>query len=164
MNLRYFLYIALLVPALSLLAEESSSAEKQGGMHPSSSAAGATVSFANLADGDIVPPEFSVRFLVSGMSIAPAGSDIDNTGHHHLLIDVDDMPAIDLPLPATDNIRHFGKGQSEVTLQLPEGKHSLQLLLADYRHIPHQPPVMSNVIVVVVSSDAPPQDPDKKEP
>jgi hypothetical protein len=164
MKSRYFLYIALLIPALTLLAVESSSAANQGGIHRSPSATGATVSFANIADGDIVPPEFSVRFLVSGMSIAPAGSDIDNTGHHHLLIDVDDMPALDLPLPATDNIRHFGKGQSEVTLQLPEGKHSLQLLLADYRHIPHRPPVMSDVIVVVVSSDAPPQDPDKKDP
>jgi len=114
------------------------------------SPAGASVSFANLSDGDVVPPVFTVKFAVKGMVIAPAGSQIANTGHHHLMIDVDELPDMNLPLPATDNIRHFGKGQTEVELSLPEGQHTLQLLLADYAHTPHSPPVMSKKITITV--------------
>jgi hypothetical protein len=119
------------------------------------SAEGASIGFANLEDGQTVPPEFQVRFQLSGMGVAPAGSNIENTGHHHLLIDVTELPDFNQPLPANEHIRHFGKGQSETELSLPEGPHSLQLLLADYRHIPHDPPVMSEVITIVVSADAP---------
>ena len=111
---------------------------------------GALVSFANLSDGDVVPPVFTVKFAIEGMAIAPAGTQSEFTGHHHLLIDVDELPDMNLPLPATENIRHFGKGQTEVELQLPEGKHTLQLLLGDYAHIPHQPPVMSKKITITV--------------
>ena len=111
---------------------------------------GATVGFANLSDGDIVPPAFRVVFSISGMGIAPAGVEIDNTGHHHLLIDVAEMPDLGKPLPATDNIIHFGKGQSETDLNLSEGQHTLQLVLADYRHIPHEPPVVSEKITITV--------------
>lgn len=118
---------------------------------------GATVGFANLEDGDMVPTEFKVVFSISGMGIAPAGVQIDNTGHHHLLIDVAELPDLGQPLPANDNIIHFGKGQSETVLNLSEGQHTLQLVLADYRHIPHEPPVVSDVITVTVSQDAPPQ-------
>ena len=92
------------------------------------------------------------------MGIAPAGAEIDNTGHHHLLIDVVELPDLNQPLPASDNIRDFGKGQSQTELQLTEGQHSLQMLLADHAHIPHNPPIMSDVIVIVVSVDAPPPD------
>ena len=118
---------------------------------------GATVGFSNLADGDMVPPDFTVVFKVTGMGIAPAGVQIDNTGHHHLLIDVAELPDLSQPLPATDNIIHFGKGQSETELHLAEGQHTLQLVLADYRHIPHQPAVVSEVITVTVSQNAPAQ-------
>lgn len=118
---------------------------------------GASVGFSNLEDGDVVPPEFHVKFTISGMGIAPAGTQIENTGHHHLLIDVNELPDLDQPLPATEHIRHFGKGQTETTLQLPEGQHTLQLLLADYAHVPHDPPVMSDVVTITVSADAPPQ-------
>ena len=114
------------------------------------SAPGATGSFANLSDGDVVPPVFTVKFAIKGMEIVPAGTNVPNTGHHHLLIDVDQLPDLNMPLPATENIRHFGKGQTEVELSLPEGKHTLQLLLADYAHIPHSPPVMSEKITVTV--------------
>jgi hypothetical protein len=114
------------------------------------------VGFANLSDGDVVPPVFVARFAIVGMGIAPAGTQIENTGHHHLLIDVDQLPDLDAPLPMTDNIRHFGKGQTEVELQLTEGEHTLQLLLADYAHIPHDPPVLSEAITITVSADAPP--------
>ena len=115
---------------------------------------GATVEFSNLADGDVVPPKFTVVFNVSGMGIAPAGVQIDNTGHHHLLIDVAELPDLSQPLPATDSIIHFGKGQSETELHLAEGQHTLQLVLADYRHIPHEPPVVSDKIRITVNKNA----------
>jgi hypothetical protein len=136
---------------LCLLALPASAQQSTRSM----SADGATVGFANLSNGDVVPPSFTVKFSISGMGIAPAGAEIENTGHHHLLIDVEQLPPLDQPLPATENIRHFGKGQSQAELQLTEGEHSLQLLLADHAHIPHDPPVMSKVIVITVSADAP---------
>lgn len=119
------------------------------------SPAGATVGFANIADGDVVPQDFHVQFSVSGMGIAPAGTDIENTGHHHLLIDLAEMPDPNLPLPMNDHIKHFGAGQTETNLSLPEGEHTLQLLFADYVHIPHDPMVMSERITIQVSADAP---------
>jgi len=116
---------------------------------------GATVGFANLADGDVVPPGFTVRFTVSGMGIAPAGVDIENTGHFHLLIDVEELPDMSGPLPATPHILHFGKGQSEAQLDLPEGSHTLRVLLADHLHVPHDPPVISPPVRITVAADAP---------
>lgn len=118
------------------------------------SAEGATVGFSNLTDGSVVPPVFTVRFTIAGMGVAPAGVEIENTGHHHLLIDVEELPAFDRPLPANEQIVHFGKGQSETELQLSEGTHTLQLLLADYRHVPHDPPVMSERITITVEDGA----------
>ena len=147
---------ALLLHAILLMIATGLAADQQG-IHQSPSSDGAAVSISNLSDGDVVPPVFIVKFSISGMGIAPAGVEIENTGHHHLLIDVVEMPDFNQPLPATDNIRHFGKGQSETELQLPEGEHSLQLLLADYAHVPHEPPVMSEVVVIIVSEDAPAQ-------
>ena len=117
---------------------------------------GAEVGFANLEDGQEVPPVFKVVFLVKGMGIAPAGVNIDNTGHHHLLIDVAQAPDFDQPLPQSDNIMHFDAGESEVELRLPEGSHTLQLVLADYAHLTHEPPVDSEVITVIVSADVSP--------
>ena len=93
---------------------------------------------------------FKVQFGLEGFGIAPAGYDIPNTGHHHLLIDVDKMPNFNIPLAASDNIRHFGGGQTEVTLELPPGKHTLQLVLGDWIHLPHSPPVMSEKITITV--------------
>jgi hypothetical protein len=122
---------------------------------PTPSAPGASIGFANLKDGDTVPPGYTVRFSISGMGVAPAGSDIPNTGHFHLLIDLDALPPLDQPLPANEHIVHFGKGQTETTLDLPEGAHRLQLMLADYAHVPHDPPVMSDVITIQIAADAP---------
>ena len=101
-------------------------------------------------DGATVSGEFTIQFGLRGMGVAPAGIEKDNTGHHHLLIDVDTMPAMDMPLPSTDQIRHFGGGQTETTLNLPPGKHTLQLVLGNYAHIPHKQPVMSKKITVKV--------------
>lgn len=100
-------------------------------------------------DGATVASPVAVRFGLRGMGIAPAGMAMENTGHHHLLIDAD-LPAFDRPIPADANHVHFGKGQTEAVVPLASGKHRLQLLLADHLHIPHDPPVMSKPITVVV--------------
>ena len=84
------------------------------------------------------------------MGIAPAGVKFDNTGHHHLLIDTEAPGDLNAPLPASDKIVHFGKGQTETTLTLPPGKHTLQLLLGDQNHVPHDPPVISKKITITV--------------
>lgn len=106
--------------------------------------------FISPQDGDTVSGEFNVRFGLRGMGVAPAGTDAPKTGHHHLLIDVDTLPPMDAPLPKTDHVRHFGGGQTETTLKLAPGTHTLQLLLGDYSHVPHQPPVMSEKITITV--------------
>lgn len=125
------------------------------GTERSASPGGASVGFANLEDGDVVPPGYTVRFTISGMGIAPAGVEIENTGHFHLLIDLETLPEMDAVLPATANILHFGKGQAETRLDLPEGPHTLRVLLADHRHVPHEPPVISDPVRITISADAP---------
>lgn len=112
---------------------------------------GASVYLIGLEDGATVSNPVTLRFGARGIGIAPAGVEWDNTGHHHLIINVD--PAdIDYSegLPATDNIRHFGGGQTEVTLDLPTGTHTMWLLMGDWTHTPHEPPVMSEPISVTV--------------
>ena len=84
------------------------------------------------------------------MGVAPAGVEKDKTGHHHLLVDVSELPPLDEPIPADDAHRHFGGGQTEVTLELPAGPHTLQLLFGDLNHIPHEPPILSEKITVTV--------------
>ena len=115
------------------------------------SAPGAEVYIISPKDGAIVHNPVQVQFGLKGMGIAPAGVKYDNTGHHHLLIDTDPPSDHSTPLPATDKIVHFGKGQTETTLNLGPGKHTLQLLLADYQHIPHSPAVISNKITITVA-------------
>ena len=154
--------LLMMLGTVAVSAGEETDKLPATGTHRSPSSEGASVGFKTLQDGDLVPPTFTVKFLVSGMGIAPAGSMIDNTGHHHLLIDVTEMPDMNLPLPATDHIRHFGKGQTEAVLKLPEGEHTLQLLFADYSHTPHEPPVMSDKITITVSADAPPRNEDEE--
>ena len=100
-------------------------------------------------DGDTVTNPVTIQFGLKGMGVAPAGVDKPNTGHHHLLIDTD-VPSLEVPVPADANHRHFGGGQTEVTLELPPGKHTLQLLLGDKAHIPHDPPVLSRKITIIV--------------
>lgn len=101
-------------------------------------------------EGDTVPETFKVEFGISGMEIAPAGTNKENTGHHHLLVDLAELPDLTASLPATEHIRHFGGGQTETTLTLSPGKHKLQLLLGNYAHIPHENPVISNPITITV--------------
>ncbi len=103
------------------------------------------------ADGATATSPFTVRFGLRGVGIAPAGVQLPNTGHHHLLIDVAEMPSFDLPLPANENVLHYGLGQTETELELPPGEHTLQLVLGDWLHTPHEPPVMSEVVTITVT-------------
>ncbi|MCG7997506.1 MAG: DUF4399 domain-containing protein [Candidatus Thiodiazotropha taylori] len=101
-------------------------------------------------NGESLSGPVTVMFGLKGMGVAPAGIDKAKTGHHHLLINVDKMPAMDKPLPSDDQHRHFGGGQTEVTLELPKGEHSLQLVLGDMNHIPFNPPIISEKIMIKV--------------
>jgi hypothetical protein len=92
----------------------------------------------------------TIVFGSSNLNIAPAGNNQPNSGHHHLLVDMEELPALDMPLPASDQVIHFGKGQTETTIELSSGSHSLQLLLGNYAHVPHSRPVMSEKITIVV--------------
>ena len=102
------------------------------------------------SDGAMVTSPVTIQFGLKGMGVAPAGIDKSNTGHHHLLIDATETPSFDKPIPKDDHHRHFGGGQTETTLELSPGKHTLQLLLGDRNHIPHDPPVMSKKITITV--------------
>lgn len=106
--------------------------------------------FVALEDGATVSSPVTVAFGLSGMGVAPVGVEHPNTGHHHLLLNVDELPDMDMPIPADDRHIHFGGGQTEVQLDLEPGTHTLQLLLGDHYHIPHNPPVMSERISIVV--------------
>jgi hypothetical protein len=154
MRTHLLISVILLLGMTNLTADEKAGDESAAVSLRTPSTEGAALSFLNLKDGDEVPPTFTAKFLISGMGIAPAGSNIDNTGHHHLLIDVTDLPDMSQPLPSTDQIRHFGKGQGETELTLSEGEHTLQLLFADYLHRPHDPVVISEKITITVSRDA----------
>lgn len=112
---------------------------------------GATVYFINLKDGDTVSSPFKIQFGLTGMGIAPAGVEKDKTGHHHLLIDtkLSDEEA-KAPLPMDPKHMHFGGGQTETTLTLPPGRHTLQLVLGDWSHVPFAPPIVSPVITITV--------------
>ena len=98
---------------------------------------------------EAVTSPVTVRFGLRGMGVAPAGVAMENTGHHHLLVDAD-VPAFDRPIPADANHVHFGKGQTEAQVTLAQGRHRLQLLLADHLHVPHDPPVLSKSITITV--------------
>lgn len=101
-------------------------------------------------DGAVIHGGFWVRMGLSGAGIAPAGVEKPNTGHHHLLIDTD-LPPLDQPIPNDKNHLHFGGGQTEARIELPPGKHTLQLLLGDANHVPTKPPLYSNKITITVT-------------
>lgn len=118
---------------------------------------GAKVYFVNLSDGDTVNSPVKVIFGLTGMGVAPAGTEKENTGHHHILVNrpplgegEDGADEFDYNLPADENHVHFGGGQTETSLDLPPGEHTLQLVLGDKDHIPHDPPVVSEVITITV--------------
>ena len=111
---------------------------------------GAEVFIVSPEDGATVPETFTVKFGVKDVSLAPAGDVTKNTGHHHLLIDVDKLPAAGAPIPLDANHMHFGKAQTEATIKLAPGKHTLQLILGDSGHMPFDPTIVSEKITVNV--------------
>jgi hypothetical protein len=111
----------------------------------------AKVYIINLKDGDTVASPFKVQFGLTGMGVAPAGVEKPNTGHHHLIIDTTLTPEqLKQAIPADAQHIHYGGGQTEAMITLPPGKHTLQLVLGDWSHIPHVPPVMSTPITITV--------------
>ena len=110
----------------------------------------AEVYFIQPADGQTVKKNVKIIFGLKNMGVAPPGTDRKNTGHHHLLVDTDALPDLTKPLPATDKIRHFGGGQTETEITLSPGKHTLQLILGNYAHVPHNKPVMTSKITITV--------------
>jgi hypothetical protein len=136
----------LALSALPLLA---------GGETPSNP--DAQVYFIGLEDGQTVSSPVTVRFGLRGMGVAPAGTEKELTGHHHLLIGrpplgqgEDGAEELANGIPADDNHRHFGGGQTEATLDLPPGEYTLQLVLGDHAHVPHSTPIVSEVITITV--------------
>ena len=112
----------------------------------------AKVYFIAPVDGAVIEGPVAVVMGLSGLGIAPAGTDKAMTGHHHILVDADVPTGADLeaPMPADDHIRHFGGGQTETKLMLAPGKHTLQLIIGDQNHIPHNPPLVSAKVTVMV--------------
>jgi hypothetical protein len=136
----------LSTPLLLLLLLVSSLAVAETQRTPSPQ--GASVYIISPTDGETLPTTFTVIFGLRGMGVAPAGIEKENTGHHHLMVDGELMPAMDQPL--SQEIKHFGGGQTEAELTLSPGKHTLQLILGDKAHIPHEPPVLSDPISITV--------------
>ncbi|MEM1422101.1 MAG: DUF4399 domain-containing protein [Pseudomonadota bacterium] len=112
---------------------------------------GAEVYFINVKDGDTLSNPVTIQFGLKGMGVAPAGTERDDTGHHHLVInEAIEGEELNEPIPSDEQHLHFGGGQTELTVDLPAGEHTLQLVLGDWSHIPHNPPVMSERITVTV--------------
>ena len=143
--------ITLIMGLLLCVLIENSIAQDAPAMARSAAPAGADAYIQSPLDGAVVTSPFTVRFGLRGVGVAPAGVQLPNTGHHHLLVDVTEMPSFDLPLPASDNVRHYGAGQTETELDLPPGEHTLQLVLGDYLHTPHEPPVTSAIVTITVT-------------
>ena len=141
----YAAVFAILCSGLPALAQETPSAP------------GTTVYFPTLSAGAEVSGPVTVVFGLSGMGVAPAGVEQEGTGHHHLLVNRAPYgegefgtEEYELAMPADENHIHFGGGQTETTLDLPPGEHTLQLVFADHGHVPHDPPVFSEQITITV--------------
>lgn len=133
----------LIALAIIVLASPAFAAER------TPSPEGARLYIISPQDGATVSSPVTVVFGLEGMGVAPAGIDKANTGHHHLIIDAE-LPPMDEPVPADEHYRHFGGGQTQTTVELAPGKHSLQLIMGDKNHIPHDPPVVSEKITITV--------------
>ena len=117
----------------------------------SAAAKDAEVSIISPQDGSVVSSPVVVEFGIKNMTISPAGIDVPYAGHHHLLIDTDTLPDMTAPLPASDTLIHFGGGQTETSIELAPGTHTLQLVLGNHLHVPHDPPVISEKITITVA-------------
>ena len=132
------------------LASVFSTLHSAGGVNKSLSKDTAKVFIISPKDKEIVENPINVIFGIEDMEIVPAGENKKYSGHHHLLIDVENLPDLSKPIPSDKNHLHFGKGQTETQLQLPTGKHTLQLLLGNHLHIPHDKPLISEKIEITV--------------
>ncbi len=135
----------LLIALLALIVVGPASA-----LERTASPQGVVVYIISPADGAVVKSPVTVLFGLKGMGIAPAGIAFENSGHHHLLIDTDPPADLVQPLPTSEQVVHFGKGQTQAELKLAPGKHTLQLVLGDHLHVPHDPPVISKKITIEV--------------
>lgn len=135
--------------AVSTVTEEVADVLESAAPARTPSAEGARVFIIIPADGDTVSSPVRVEFGVANMSVVKAGEKLPQSGHHHLLIDTG-TPDLALPIPADENHRHFGDGSSATELTLESGEHTLRLLFADYLHIPHDPPLISDPITITV--------------
>lgn len=136
-----------LLPALTLMALVVLPAAGRADPTPAPPDAYLYIGWPN--NGDVVKSPFKVWFGLRNMGVAPAGIDKPNTGHHHLLVDVE-LPPMDEPIPNNRNHLHFGAGQTETVLELPPGRHTLQLIMGDKEHVPFDPPVVSKKITITV--------------
>ena len=139
--------LALALTTATACAEESTPEEDD---FRTASAPGAVVYIISPADGETVKSPFTVKFGLKGMGVAPAGIEKAHTGHHHILINRD-LPPLDEAMPTEEGLTHFGGGQTETELDLPPGTHTLQLILGDQNHIPHNPPLVSEKITITVT-------------
>ncbi|MBL1277416.1 MAG: DUF4399 domain-containing protein [Ectothiorhodospiraceae bacterium] len=119
-----------------------------GSANASPSPEGASVYIISPANGETVGQNITVKFGLAGMGVAPAGTDKKNTGHHHLLIDGKKLPANDKAMGK--EVKHFGGGQTQSSITLSKGMHTLQLVLGNHQHIPHKPAVISEKITIYV--------------
>lgn len=136
--MKYLVTACLVLCALVVNAQDLSTPSPEG----------AKAYIVSPKDGDTVEKEFTVVFGLSGMGVAPAGVEKENTGHHHLLVDQDTLPEAGLPMGAVPI--HFGAGQTETTITLEPGTHTLQLILGNHLHVPHTPAVVSEKITITV--------------
>ncbi len=148
MSIRFFT-TAVLALLVSACGQDEIATTAPATLARSASPDGATVFFITPATGDTVSSPARIEFGIEGMDVVKAGDSQPNSGHHHLLIDTD-LPDPGLPIPADEHHVHFGDGSTTTEIALAAGEHTLQLLLGDYRHIPHDPPVVSNPITITV--------------
>ena len=139
----------LSVAVLSLAVALAGCGDSTPSVKRTASAQGAKVSILEPKNGAEVTSPVLVKFGIDGMTLSPAGTEAKHSGHHHVLIDTT-LADVNNPIPADDNHKHFGKGQTEASIDLKPGKHTLQLILGDHQHIPHDPIVQSEVISITV--------------
>jgi len=138
----------LLISAIALTLLVAGAATVSAGTTKRDPAAELYIGWPN--NGEVIKKRtIRVWFGMRNMGVAPAGIDVENTGHHHLIIDAE-LPPFDEPIPNDEHHLHFGKGQTETVIELAPGKHTLQLIMGDKDHVPHDPPLYSKKITITV--------------
>ncbi len=140
----YYVYVRIFILFLSILISNITNA------HRYQDNGDKEVFFITPSNGETVSSPVKIKFGVRGMNIVPAGIDEPESGHHHLLINVDKLPSMNQPIPSDENHLHFGSGQTETELTMPKDKYTLQLLLGNHLHIPHDEPLISEKIQITV--------------